>query len=137
MEHFLWPTVGGTLIGISAISLMLFVGKIAGISGIFWGMLSTREADDDRLWRWLFVLGLPIGALLVHSGMEKTIPIPTVQDTPLQAALAGLLVGIGVKLGNGCTSGHGVCGISRFSLRSIVATLIFMTIAILVVALTL
>lgn len=136
MEHFLWPILGGILIGVSAVFLMLFTGKIAGISGIFWGMLSKRELDDDRLWRWLFVLGLPMGALLVHNVMEKAIPIPTVQDTPLQAALAGLLVGIGVKLGNGCTSGHGVCGISRFSLRSIVATLTFMAIAILTVALT-
>ncbi len=134
MEIYLWPTIGGILIGASALLLMLSVGKIAGISGITWAMLSKETDNNDRLWRWLFILGLPLGTLMTHSLIGK--PLPMVSETPIQAALAGLLVGVGVKVGSGCTSGHGVCGISRFSTRSIVATITFMTTAIVTVALT-
>lgn len=134
MEHFFWPILGGILIGLAAVLLMLFIGKIAGVSGIFWAMLSNDGAANDRLWRWLFILGLPVGAVLAHSLLDKA--VPTIEQAPFRAALAGLLVGMGVKLGNGCTSGHGVCGISRFSMRSIVATLTFMLTAIATVAIT-
>jgi hypothetical protein len=134
VEQFIWPTIGGVFIGMAAVLLMLTLGKIAGISGISWGALSIHTQSDDRLWRWLFLIGMPVGALIAHAVIG--IPEVTVNETPIKAALAGLLVGIGVKLGNGCTSGHGVCGISRFSIRSLVATMTFMVTAIITVALT-
>lgn len=134
MEQILLPVIGGVLIGMSVVLLMLTVGKIAGISGISWGALSLHTDRDDRSWRWLFLLGLPLGALIAHAVIG--LPAVTVINTPIKATLAGLLVGIGVKLGNGCTSGHGVCGISRFSIRSLVATITFMLTAIITVALT-
>lgn len=134
MEPFILPTVGGILIGIAALLLMYTLGKIAGISGISWGALSVHTPKGDRLWRWLFLLGIPLGALLAHAFLG--IPEVDVDQTPIRAAVAGLLVGIGVKLGSGCTSGHGVCGISRFSMRSLVATITFMVAAIITVALT-
>lgn len=132
MENYLWPIIGGVLIGASAIFLMLSIGKIAGISGIAWGAFSNETEKDDRAWRWLFLLGLVAGTFLLHFVTGK--PVPEVTNTPIEAMLAGLIVGVGVKLGNGCTSGHGVCGISRLSTRSIVATIIFMTTAIVTVA---
>ncbi|MCL4140049.1 UNVERIFIED_CONTAM: hypothetical protein GTU68_014497 [Idotea baltica] len=134
MENYLWPIIGGVLIGLSAILLMLSIGKIAGISGIMWGAFEKTTSKGDRSWRFFFLLGIVLGAFLLHSITGK--PIPIVTNTPIQAILAGLLVGVGVKLGNGCTSGHGVCGISRLSTRSIVATITFMFTAILTVALS-
>ncbi len=131
METTIWPIFGGALIGASAVILMLSIGKIAGISGIAWGALSRGLAPTDRFWRWWFLLGVVGGAYLLHFLTAK--PIPLVIHAPSEALLAGLLVGIGVKLGNGCTSGHGVCGVSRFSGRSIVATIVFMGAAILTV----
>lgn len=132
MENYLWPIIGGILIGASAVFLMLSIGKIAGISGIAWGAFSKGTGTGDRAWRWLFLLGIVVGAFLLHFITGKA--VPEVTNTPIEAMLAGMIVGIGVKLGNGCTSGHGVCGISRLSARSIVATLIFMTTAIATVA---
>ena len=132
MENTLWPLIGGVLIGLSAILLMLSIGKIAGISGIAWGAFARETDRDDRSWRWLFLLGIVAGAFLLHFITGK--PVPEVANTPVKASIAGLIVGIGVSLGNGCTSGHGVCGISRLSARSIVATLTFMATAIVTVA---
>lgn len=134
MTSFLLPTIGGVLIGVAIVFLMASTGKIGGISGIFWGTFSQLTPKSDRLWRWLFILGLPLGALLGQLLLNSD--VPTIPNAPLRAAVAGLLVGIGVKLGNGCTSGHGVCGIGRLSLRSLVATSIFMSTAIITVALT-
>jgi hypothetical protein len=122
MFAYTTPLIGGLLIGASAFFLLLFLGRIAGIGGIVWSAIS---AQPDNAWRWLFILGLLTGPLLYHtvSGM----PYP--QESPLQwwhAAIGGLLVGFGVKLGSGCTSGHGVCGIGQLSPRSLIATITFM-----------
>ena len=113
---------GGALIGLGAIMLMLTLGKIAGISGITFNAL--RPGSVDKSWRWAFILGLIVAPLITQSfgfGLPRGIEM----DLSLMA-LAGLLVGIGTKMGSGCTSGHGICGIGRLSKRSILATVIFM-----------
>ena len=113
---------GGLLIGAAAMLLLFFNGRVAGISGITWGAFANR---DDRAWRWFFLLGLVLGPLLFHWVSGVALPAPN--DAPLGVLLAaGLLVGLGVRMGCGCTSGHGVCGLGRRSLRSLVATLTFM-----------
>lgn len=118
--------VGGTLIGLASAGLLLANGKIAGISGILGR--SFFPTPGDLSWRLAFLVGLPLGARLAEgeslgsSGFEIT-------ANPMILVAGGLLVGIGTQLGNGCTSGHGVCGIGRGSRRSIVATLTFMTTA--------
>jgi len=115
-------TAGGILIGAAAAFLLIGSGRVAGISGILGRVLpGTRE---ETLWRVLFLLGLPLGALGVgaaRGGLELQL-----SASPLTLVLAGLLVGFGTQLGDGCTSGHGVCGMARGSKRSIVATLVFM-----------
>lgn len=121
--------IGGLLIGFSTLLMILWLGKIAGISGIVGQLWSA--AVGDRAWRFTFVSGLMLAPLLYACWA----PLPAAQivtSTP-GLVLAGLLVGFGTRLGSGCTSGHGVCGLSRLSLRSLVATLTFMTTAILVV----
>jgi uncharacterized membrane protein YedE/YeeE len=133
MSDFIWPIFGGVLIGLSATLLLLFSGRIAGISGIVWGAISPkRSGDSDPLWRWLFIAGILLGAFLFHQMTGK--PAPGANANYLLAAIAGLFVGMGVKIGNGCTSGHGVCGIGRLSTRSLAATITFMTVAIVTVA---
>ena len=133
MSNFLWPIFGGVLIGLSATLLLLFSGRLAGISGIVWGAINPKKSGDtDTLWRWLFIAGILLGAFLFHLLTGKPAPEANV-NYPL-AAIAGLLVGMGVKIGNGCTSGHGVCGIGRLSTRSLAATITFMTVAIITVA---
>ncbi|NCF17041.1 MAG: YeeE/YedE family protein [Haliea sp.] len=122
MFAYTTPLIGGLLIGLSAVALLLFLGRIAGISGIVWGAVSGQP---DNAWRWLFVVGLLAGPLLYHT--VAAVPHPTASALPWwQAVLGGLLVGFGTKLGSGCTSGHGVCGIGRLSPRSLVATITFM-----------
>lgn len=122
--HFTpWASLaGGMLIGVSAALFILFNGRIAGISGILGGLL--RPARNDTLWRLAFLAGILVAPLLY--GMLA--PLPSVQVDAGTATLiaAGLLVGIGTRYGSGCTSGHGVCGISRLSPRSLVATVAFM-----------
>jgi uncharacterized membrane protein YedE/YeeE len=123
---------GGALIGGAAGLLWLADGRIAGISGIV--NAATAPRQDDRWWRMVFLLGLlsaPVVALLAHV----TPRIEIGHHLPLLAA-SGLLVGLGTRLGSGCTSGHGVCGMARGSPRSITATVMFMAVAILVVFLT-
>jgi uncharacterized membrane protein YedE/YeeE len=114
---------GGLLIGAAAATLLAANGRIAGISGVLGGLLSAQPSGGRR-WRLLFVLGLFVGGLV-------TARLAGLQHTPVAGSLAvtliaGLLVGFGTRMGNGCTSGHGVCGIARFSRRSIIATLTFM-----------
>jgi uncharacterized membrane protein YedE/YeeE len=112
---------GGMLAGLSALILMLFNGRVAGISGILAGALQQRAR-----WQVLFLLGLGAGAWLALTlGWASMPAFTTLPGWPV-VLLAGLLVGIGTRLGNGCTSGHGICGMGRLSLRSIVATLTFM-----------
>ena len=125
--------IGGALIGLAAVLLMLFTGRIAGISGIAGGLFNPRT--DDRLWRLAFIAGL-IAAPLAAALVGHAVPMPQMPGSMVTIAVAGLLVGFGTRLGNGCTSGHGICGIARLSPRSIVATLVFMVAAIIVVALT-
>ena len=114
--------IGGMLIGLAAALVVLLNGRIAGISGVLGGLLSPVQGDV--LWRVAFVGGI-IAAPLVYSIFRT---LPQVQIDADYAALiaAGLLVGVGTRYGSGCTSGHGVCGLSRLSLRSLVATAIFM-----------
>ena len=112
--------LGGVMIGAASIALLATIGRIAGISGIAWGAI----AEPDRDWRILFVVGLIAGGALAHTALGQ--PIPAVPEGPIWlTVLAGLLVGIGTRMGSGCTSGHGVCGIGRRSLRSLVATATF------------
>ncbi len=115
--------IGGSLIGIAAVLLMRLNGRIAGISGILNGALSLKPGD--RLWRWMFVTGLVAGGVIVQFVNQSA--LITRSDFPMTAlAAAGFLVGVGTRLGSGCTSGHGVCGIARLSPRSVVSTLIFL-----------
>lgn len=119
-----WSAVaGGALIGLSASLLLLANGRIAGISGILGGLLSPKSGDIA--WRLAFAAGLSAAGVAVFLSAPDLI---AASDTRSMAAtaIAGLLVGFGVRMGNGCTSGHGVCGLSRFSKRSLVATLTFM-----------
>jgi uncharacterized membrane protein YedE/YeeE len=115
--------VGGLLIGSASVLLLLLAGRVAGVSGILWGALSTPAG---QFWRRLFVGGLLAGGALAHGLLA--VPVPDASGLPRGAALmGGLLVGMGVRLGNGCTSGHGVCGIGLTSTRSLAATLTFMS----------
>jgi len=125
--------IGGTLIGLAATLLMLLTGRVAGISGIFAGCLDFGATDKS--WRVAFVFGLVL-APLVGGLVGYPIPSPEMPDSWSVIIAAGLLVGFGTRLGGGCTSGHGVCGMARLSMRSIVATAIFMATAIVVVALS-
>lgn len=120
-------TIGGVLIGLSAVLLMAWEGRIAGISGIA-ARLLPPYLDGALLSRLGFVLGL-VAAPLAYAAISSTDVVQTVSSNLPLMALAGLLVGFGSVYGNGCTSGHGVCGLSRLSLRSLVATLTFMATA--------
>lgn len=118
---------GGLLLGISATLLMLFNGKVAGISGIVTYAISATKGDV--LWRYLFLAGLVLGGWLGAQSTWSEMPLSFSGHSGFYYAMAGLLVGVGTRLGNGCTSGHGICGIGRLSLRSIVATMTFMLVA--------
>ena len=117
--------IGGVLIGLSAVILMLGIGRVAGISGIVANAMVATDATD-RPWRLAFILGLPLGAILVTALGLKDWSNVTFPATMTMTAIAGLFVGVGTTLGSGCTSGHGICGLSRLSNRSIVATATFM-----------
>lgn len=123
--------IGGALIGLASALLMLLAGRIAGISGIFAGLMTPRAGD--RGWRLAFIAGL-IAAPLIAALGGVSLPAPAMPASLTLVAVAGLLVGFGTRMGGGCTSGHGVCGIARLSARSIVATAIFMAVAIVTVA---
>lgn len=123
--------LGGALIGAASVLLMALNGRIAGISGILGGVLA--RGAGDTAWRLAFLAGL-IGAPLLFAAAGHRVPVPDMPASWLLIVAAGLLVGFGARLGGGCTSGHGVCGVARFSLRSLVATGTFMMAAALVVA---
>jgi uncharacterized membrane protein YedE/YeeE len=114
---------GGALIGLAAALLLLGTGRIAGISGILGRSLFAEPGDLG--WRIAFLVGLPLGAWLTALASGDAMGF-ALQASPARLVCAGLLVGFGTALGNGCTSGHGVCGISRGSRRSLVATAVFM-----------
>ncbi len=125
MENFtpVSALVGGGLIGLAGVVLMLFIGRVAGIAGIVGGLFGSGGSGIG--WRLAFIAGLIAGPFLVPLA-GGTIPDITI-DAPLPMVVAaGLLVGFGTRLGNGCTSGHGICGLSRLSPRSLIATLTFM-----------
>ena len=114
---------GGVLIGLAAALMLLGAGRIAGVSGIAVRATGISDSGMSRSSAWMFLLGLPLGAAsvaVVSGGLDAEFASPAV------LIIAGLLVGVGTRLGSGCTSGHGVCGVSRLSQRSIVATVTFM-----------
>lgn len=125
MQHFtpISALIGGALIGLSASMMLLFNGRIAGVSGIVGGLLQPSRGEAP--WRAAFLAGLLAGGLLLALVHPRALPSPAAAPS-LGLVAAGLLVGFGTRLGNGCTSGHGVCGLSRLSFRSLVATAIFM-----------
>lgn len=114
---------GGALIGLSVSFLLFFNGRIAGISGIMNGLFLAPKREE--IWRGLFLTGLILGAFIFQLLTNDSLQLR--QDYPLSLiVLGGFLVGFGTRMGGGCTSGHGICGIARFSIRSIVATMTFM-----------
>ena len=128
MSAYYAPLAGGILIGLATAMLLLVNGRIAGISGILGALLSRafpgRAPEGDVAWRFAFLGGL-VAAPLVY-GAFAALPSVQVDAGTFTLATAGLLVGVGTRYGSGCTSGHGVCGLSRLSPRSLVATLCFM-----------
>jgi uncharacterized membrane protein YedE/YeeE len=122
--------LGGILIGISIIILLLFNGRMAGISGIMNGLFNSPK--NEAIWRLTFLLGLILGAFLFQTFTQKIV-IPSHPHSLWLMSIGGFLVGIGTRLGSGCTSGHGICGIANLSKRSIYATLIFMSAGIITV----
>lgn len=120
--------IGGLLIGASAVVLLAGTGRIAGISNIAHGLVDawrTQQARRVWLWRLLFVVGMIAGTWIWFTATGRTVN-PRADMHPVLLVVAGLLVGYGTSLGNGCTSGHGVCGLGRLSLRSLAATGVFM-----------
>ena len=131
MPEINWITalIGGMLIGLSATILLTFDGRIAGISGIVNGAIKFKQSET---WRWFFIVGMLAGGLLYRYLFLAKSEL-TFTFNPWSMILGGLLVGWGTKMGNGCTSGHGVCGLGRLSLRSLVAVITFMSTAIITV----
>ena len=135
MENFtpVSGLIGGLLIGLAAALLLLLNGHLSGISGIVGGLLAPKSSDAG--WRVVFVAGLLLGAFIYVLATGEAMLVRMQASLPVLVA-AGLLVGFGTRLGSGCTSGHGVCGIARLSRRSIVATSVFFVVAMLTVFLT-
>ena len=123
--------IGGLLIGMAVILFFISNGRLAGVSGIVHNSLTTSQ---NRAVNLLFLFGLILGPIIFMIFTQSRIPFSMTTSIPI-IIFGGLLVGIGTKIGSGCTSGHGICGISRFSVRSIVATITFMIIAMITVAL--
>ena len=122
-------TLGGLIIGLAVVIFFLFNGRLVGISGIAANALTDKDNKFDNL---LFLLGLIIGPIIYSLFTNKEISI-TITNSLILLIVAGLLVGIGTRISGGCTSGHGISGIGRFSLRSIIATITFMIVGILTV----
>ena len=122
-------TLGGLIIGLAVVIFFLFNGRLVGISGIAANALTEKDKKFDNL---LFLIGLIIGPTIYILFTNKEINI-TISNSFLLLIIAGLLVGIGTRIGGGCTSGHGISGIGRFSLRSIIATITFMLVGVLTV----
>lgn len=124
--------LGGALIGIAVTLMLLFNGRVTGISGIL--ASSLARPGHEGLWRWLFLGGLLAGGVLMGF-LRPDLFFNSTDRSPLAILIAGLLVGYGTAMGGGCTSGHGVCGISRLSMRSVIATVTFMAFGVLAVQL--
>lgn len=134
MENFapLTATIGGLLIGVAATILWTFNGRLAGVSSVVGGIFPVHRGDV--LWRVLFVVGLPVGAIIgfwIGPMIFAEVPAirPVLDLPPVGLLIAGLLVGIGTRVGRGCTSGHGICGLARLSKRSFVAVAVFFAVA--------
>ena len=123
--------IGGLMIGLSALVLMFFYGRIVGISDIFYSGLDAINSKTQGLNSIFFIIGLMLGSYFYYLATHQVFPQPEA-SYPL-SIVAGLLVGFGTRIGSGCTSGHGVCGISRFSLRSLIATITFIVLGMLTV----
>ena len=123
--------IGGVLIGFAALFLMTMNGRVMGISGILGSL--TNSSTKDRSWRIAFIIGTIIGPFLVMMATGTPIEIRPV-SSGVVLMTAGLIVGLGTSIGSGCTSGHGICGLARFSTRSLAAVCIFMATAIATVA---
>lgn len=132
MHPYLLSLIGGVLIGVSASAMLGGLGKIAGISGIFMGAFTRPDAQNS--WRYAFLAGLLGGGAVFLALNPELLTYDLAGFSAAQAVIAGLLVGFGTRLGSGCTSGHGVCGLARLSKRSFVATTTFMAFGILTVA---
>lgn len=124
----MYQVIGGVLIGLAATMMLLMNGRVTGISGILGAVLDRTSSDKN--WRFLFLLGLILGGLFLKLIRPEVFTLIS-SAGPVDYVVAGLLVGVGTLLGNGCTSGHGVCGISRLSTRSIIATMTFIVTGIL------
>jgi uncharacterized protein len=125
LEHFtpILSTIGGVIIGLAAALLLLANGRICGISGILGNLLYAKR--NETLWRFLFISGLVAGGVVLQFVYPQALDIQIGHSAPA-VLLAGLLVGIGTRMGSGCTSGHGICGLGRLSSRSLIASLVFM-----------
>lgn len=121
--------IGGLIIGFAVVLFFITTGRLAGISGI---VSSTLEKNENKFSNLLFIIGLVLGPLVYIFFSKNDIVFKMTSSIPL-IIVGGLLVGLGTKIGRGCTSGHGICGISRFSMRSILATIIFMIFAMITV----
>lgn len=130
MENVQNPLIGGIIIGVASTMMLAFNGKITGISGIIGGALKKITKDD--YWRIAFILGLIFGAFVLYVISPHLFQYEF-KNSYLEMIMAGVLVGYGTRLGSGCTSGHGVCGLPRFSARSLTATLTFMAVAVITV----
>ena len=122
-EQWMLALAGGAIIGGAASLLLIFNGRVSGISGIFHRAMSSNSSDD--FWRLKFILGIIVGGFLSYELLDINYSYEKLGI--LELSISGFLVGLGTKLANGCTSGHGVCGISRLSLRSLVATIVFIS----------
>ncbi|HEU0282203.1 MAG TPA: YeeE/YedE family protein [Gallionella sp.] len=127
IDTFLPALIGGALIGLAATLLLWLNGRLAGVSGILWRLFFANPGD--ALWRVLFLVGV-VGGAAVYYAVSGDIPVARETFPAWLLVVAGFLVGYGTSLGNGCTSGHGVCGLGRLSLRSLVATVVFLLTAI-------
>jgi len=121
--------IGGLIIGVAVVLFFITTGRLAGISGI---VSSTLEKNENKFSNLLFIIGLVLGPLVLIFFSKNDVVFKMTSSIPL-IIIGGLLVGAGTKIGRGCTSGHGICGISRFSMRSILATIIFMILAMITV----
>ncbi len=130
LNPILYSLLGGALIGVAVTLMLLFNGRVTGISGIIASSLS--KPSKEGLWRWMFLAGMIVGGFLMH-GLRPDFFVNLSGRGLAIVTVAGVLVGYGTVMGSGCTSGHGVCGISRFSVRSVIATITFMFFGFLVV----
>lgn len=123
LNQVVYPLIGGGLIGIAVTIMLLFNGRVTGISGIV--SSSLGKPTPEGLWRWLFVIGMIVGGFAIQATKPDLFENVSGRSS-LAIVIAGLLVGYGTVMGGGCTSGHGVCGLSRLSIRSLIATMTFM-----------